>query len=486
MGYKFRFDYERKTAKLLELEKSYIKIETSGSINVAVVYPNHYALAMTNLGFLTLHRIIAQTKNVGVERFFPLLEAGKMLQPPYYSFEARRPLSDFDVLFFSFSYEGDFDIIPAIFGAMGIPVNSKDRNKNHPLLVCGGAAVASNPKAMSNIFDVISGSEAEIVMPELLCQLLKNGADMFRLAEIPGVWVPSLKSNSKDIKQKYDINITPAYSHIVTPNNLFGGAHIIEIMRGCPRKCNFCLARCIYSPTRVLRAENLFKQVEKFNDLSKIALVAPSLFDYPNLECVLDKLQTSGLSIKNSSVKWEKLNKNILKILRKSKVKSLTLAPESGSEKMRIAINKPLEEQKFINTLKMIFEHGFESVKLYFIIGLPGEDLKDVELTLNFIEKISKTGQINVAFSIFVPKKTTPWQNEKMLETTQLKKRLKFLKQKLSSIKVKGTFQSITEAVRHNYLASVGAELSQEYDIIARQKRDSVCFKNNSFFIDFS
>ncbi len=489
MGLKHRHSYESVTSRLLAEEKHYIASSFAGDLSVALIFPNLYDLGMSNLGFLTVHRLLNSIPGLCVERFFPALEPDAPLKPPYYSFETARPLGDFQILMFSFSYEGDFEKIPGIFSALGIPVRASERNRFHPLLIAGGAAVASNHHALSAIFDILVPGEAETTLVSMISSIKQNGADYSILAEIPGVFAAAAGLKMQPVAIMHDINQSPAWSHIVAPSNAFGGAHLLEIMRGCPRNCSFCLARCIYAPARPLEESSLIKTLEQMPECKDLGLVAPSLFDHPQIDRIFAILNEKNIRIRNSSVKWEKLSPEILSSLRKSGVTSLTLAPETGSEKLRAAIKKPLKESVFFDSIRIIFDHGFEHLKLYFVACLPGEENEDIDATITFIEKVVKAapgqGSISAAFSIFVPKNYTPWASEKAPISGVVKRKLKYYKDKLN--KISGNFKfsiaGIQEAQRQAYLSTVGPELADEYAREAKLCREDRLFGKNQFSI---
>ena len=486
MGLRHRFNYESVTNKLKESELRYLETKYAGSISIALIYPNLYSLGMSNLGYLTVHRLLSSVPNIGVERFFPALQPEIPLEAPYYSFETGRPLGDFNILMFSFSFEGDFDKIPGIFASLGIPVLAKDRNKHHPLLVAGGAAIASNPKALSLVFDVIIPGEAENTIIPLVNVLNKDGFDKEKIATINGVWIPSISDSAPKLENSYDVNQQPAYSHIVSPYNSFGGAHMIEVMRGCPRVCSFCLARCIYAPPRPVKASVVENWLNTHPDCKDLGLVAPSLFDHPEVEQIFTMLQERNIKIRNSSVKWEKLSENIINALQKSGITGLTVAPETGSERLRKAMHKPMCESLFLDRIKALFEHGFEHIKMYFVTCLPDEEDEDIEETVDFINRVIKVApsisSLSATFSVFVPKNHTPWQNETVMEQYVMKKRIKYLKESLSKLgSFKANFESPQDVIRQAYLAKVGPELGVEYNRQAREERVNKLFKKGQF-----
>ena len=486
MGLKHRFDYESITNKLKSTEHHYLESRYAGSLSIALIFPNLYSLGMSNLGFLTVHRLASSLPYVGLERFFPALQQEIPLEAPYYSFETGRPLGDFNILMFSFSFEGDFDKIPGIFASLGLPILAKERNKHHPLLIAGGAAIASNPKALSLIFDIIIPGEAETTIIPLIETLHKDGFEKEKVASIKGVWVPSISEQPPELQGVHDVNIQPAYSHIVSPFNSFGGAHMIEVMRGCPRICSFCLARCIYAPPRPVKASIIENWLNEHPDCKDLGLVAPSLFDHPEIEQIFSMLQDRNIKIRNSSVKWEKLSSNIITALQKSGITGLTIAPETGSERLRKAMHKPMSEDLFFERVKNLFEHGFEHIKMYFVSCLPGEEDSDADATIDFISKVIKVApsisSLSATFSVFVPKNHTPWQNEPAPEQYTIKKRIKYLKEGLNKLGAfKANFESPQDVLRQAYLAKVGAELGEEYDKLAKEERANRLFKKGQF-----
>lgn len=491
LGLKHRFNYESATNELKNSEKHYLESKYAGSLNAALVYPNLYSLGMSNLGYLTVHRLLSSLPNTGVERFFPALQPEVPLNAPYYSFETGRPLGDFNILMFSFSFEGDFDKIPGIFASLGIPVLAKNRNKHHPLMVAGGAAIASNPQALSLVFDVIIPNEAETTIVPLIETLHKKGFDKEALASIKGLWVPSLTSEIPTLCNMHDVNSQPAYSHIVSEKNSFGGAHMIEVMRGCPRVCSFCLARCIYAPPRPVSAAVVENWLNQHPDCKDLGLVAPSLFDHPEVEQIFTMLLERGIRVRNSSVKWEKISPTIIKCLQDSGITGITIAPETGSQRMRKAMRKPMNENLFLDRVKELFNRGFQHIKMYFVTSLPEEKDEDTAATVDFIHRVVSAApsisSLSATFSIFVPKKHTFWENEQVENQYSMKRKIKYLKEALGKIgSFKANFESPQEALRQAYLSKVGAELGEEYSRLATEERENRLFSKGQFTaIDF-
>lgn len=467
MGLRHRWTVESAADALLKTEQREWSPPLAGKLHLALVFPAPYALAMSNLGFLTVHRLVGRTPGYAIERFFLPLEAGKPHPPPYYSFESRRPLGDFDILALSFSYEGDFLNLPALLGPLGIPVLAAERRRGRfPLLMAGGAAIGSNPRALSRVFDVLVPGEAETVLPPLLDAFLSRGLDPAVVADLPGVWVPVERADPNPPPPPFAVAENPAYSHIISAENVFHGAALFEIMRGCPRNCAFCLARNLYHPPRPVPVERFAAWLDARPTVKAVGLVAPSLFDHPDLERILELLAERGIRLHNSSVKWEPLSERVLELLFRCGPRSLTLAPETGSARLQRSMGKPLSEERFFATLERIWRQGFEGVKLYFMVGLPDEQECDLEDTVAFIARIEErtpTGKsLAATFSGFVPKSRTAWQERPVLPAAELKRRFADLRAALKrrAPRVTVRCESPEEVLRQAGLARAGSELA--------------------------
>ncbi|MBF0547205.1 MAG: radical SAM protein [Candidatus Riflebacteria bacterium] len=471
MGLSHHWKIESLAKKLLEGEKREFEPYYAGKLHIALIFLGTYQVGMSNLGFLTVHRIAAQTQDIAVERFFFPLQTNFVHNPPFYSFETRRPLGDFDVLAFSISFEGDFPLIPKILKPLGIPIRSEKRqSKRFPLLLAGGAAVCSNSQALSEIFDILVPGEAEPIFGKMLEVMLSEWTNPANFAELPGIWVPQKKNSPNPSLPPHPVGHDPAYSHYVSKNNVFNGSPLLEIMRGCRRACKFCLARSIYFPPRIVSAITFSRFVEKWEKFGEIGLIAPSLFDHPEIQEILEILVEKKFRIHNSSVKWESLNDKILTCLRQLGVKSVTLAPESGSALLRENMGKPLSEDRFFDTLGKIWLCGFEGVKMYFMAGLPGETDQDLEETVNFIVKSAATVPpsrfLSINFSGFVPKSKTEWSEEEILPAFEIKRRFSLLRSKIAKKcpEVRLKFDSPDEISRQAFFAKTGPELAKIFE----------------------
>jgi len=471
MGLKHRWSVESAAARLLESEWRETPLAIAGTLNLALIFPAPYAMGMSNLGFLTVHRLASATPGIGVERFFLPLEAGAPHPPPYYSLETRRPLGDFDILAFSLSCETDFAVLPAILGPLGIPVRAEARaGRRFPLLLAGGAAIGANAAAVSRVFDVLVPGEAETVLPRLLERFLADGPRPVAAADLPGVWTPAFRAVPNPSGAWHPVAEAPAWSHLISSRNVFGGAGLIEVMRGCPRRCPFCLARALYHPPRPVPAARVLDWVDRHSHVTDLGLIAPSLFDHPELRELFAGLLARGRRVHNSSAKWEKLDGEILAALRQLGVRSLTLAPETGSARLRTALEKPLCEESFSATLDRVWGEGFEGVKLYFMLGLPGETEDDIDETVAFLARcaarVPAGRELAASFSGFVPKRLTPWQDRPPPDAALLRQRLQEVRRALRKAAPDLRFraESPEDIVNQAFFARVGPELAEHLE----------------------
>lgn len=488
MGLKHRWKIDSTYDRLLSTESRDAVFPTAGAWSIALIFPSTYAVGISNLGFQTVHRLIGTTEGFGVERFFFPVGDGIPHPPPFYSFETRRPLGDFDVLAFSFSFEGDFDRLPGILGPLGVPCVAAKRSRRHPILLAGGAGVGANPRALARVFDILVPGEAETTLPGILQNLKTFGRDLSKWLPAPGVWLPAFLAEMPGPPPPHDISLEPAYSHIQSGENTFGGSFLIEIMRGCPRSCAFCFARVHYQPVRIVAPESLLGIIDGRSNLTDIGLIAPSLFDHPGLLDILNGLIERKIRIRNSSVKWERLSDEVLSALAISGTKSLTLAPETGSPAMAERMGKVLPLDRFYATIDRIKSFGFTHLKLYFLVGTPGETLEELDATIEMISRIGKmtvgrSFALTAAFSGFVVKARTPWASAVGVSRDELRKRFRYLRSGCRGVAdaVKLVFDSPNEVIRQQYLSRVGPEFADELEREAQSCKDSPISIGNSF-----
>jgi radical SAM superfamily enzyme YgiQ (UPF0313 family) len=415
-----------------------------GKLPVALIYPNSYYLGMSNLGIHTIYRLLNDYDNVVGERVFWEKESSTGNTRPV-SIESRRPLTDFAVLAFSISYELDYFNVISILRASGIPLHAAERDESHPLVIAGGPCITANPMPLSPFFDCFCIGEAEPILPAMLPVLSEGGdgsrGDLLKaLAVLPGVYVPAHPPPSPVVRQwAKDINGFATTSVVLTPDTELGDLFLVEAERGCQRGCRFCLVNGIFSPMRFRSADNLIRQAERgLVHRKRVGLVGPAVTDHPQIKSLLDGLLQIGAQLSISSLRIGSLSGEIIESLAKGNARTITVAPEAGSARLRHIINKEVSDGDILKAADLVGKHGFKNIKLYFMIGLPTEADDDIEgiikLSLSIKARLGKhrSGtRLNLNIAPFVPKAGTPFQWLPMAPRDVLNRRLSLLKKSL-------------------------------------------------------
>ncbi len=451
-------------------EQNAFKKDWGGRISVALVYPNLYSVGMANLGFLTVYSLLNQHADIVCERSFcpDIAEMEEMVRTGTrpFSLETLRPLSSFDIIAFSLSYENDYPNVVTLLTMAGIPAESSQRAYDFPLLIAGGPAAFLNPESMAGIIDVFLLGEAEEVLDEFL-ELYRQKKDRGRqrkellhsLLPVDGIYVPAfyrpqykedgtlaafeaMAGAPEKIERRWvkDLNRHTTAETIISPETEFPGIYLLEIGRGCRRRCRFCSTGNIYRPVRH-RTLNTLKPalVTGLDKGLRLGLVCASFGDYPELKALFQWFSESGGRLAAPSLRLDTLTDQLLETLRTSGQKKVTLAPEAGSEKLRRALGKFFTNEDILNVIDRIAEHGIYGLRLYFMVGLPGEDEEDLEAIIKLTKSIrqrflkrakssARMGEIKLSVNAFVPKPCSAFQWCAMAKEGDLKRRLKKIK----------------------------------------------------------
>jgi len=434
-----------KARQQLSRERGAISKDWGGKIAIALAYPNSYYLGMSNLGLHALYSLFNNHDKVVCERVFWEKENQDRKSAPL-SIESQRPLADFDVIAFTISYELDYFNVVQIIKASGMPLYAADRNERHPLIIAGGPCVTANPAPISPFFDCLCLGEAEPIIPGLLNGLQnsiseKRGRLLEVLAEIPGIYVPLLPPSAPVSRQwAADLNDYAIASAILTPDTELGDLYLIETERGCNWGCRFCLVNNAFRPARFRSIENILAQAKLGLQYRKrLGLVGAAVTDYPQLEELLVKLRQQGAGLSVSSLRIKNLSHVVLAELVSGGIRTITLAPEAGSERLRQVIKKGITEDDILAAVSKVAQQGIKQLKLYFMIGLPTETDEDIaeiiKLTLkckDILDKNQVGSRIALNVSPFVPKAGTPFQWLPMAHLPILNQRLTLLRNSLS------------------------------------------------------
>jgi radical SAM family uncharacterized protein len=443
-------------------ERGVIRKSVSGRIRVALVYPNLYHVGMSNLGFQTVYRLINDIDHVVCERaFLPEQDGGKKRR--VLTVESQTPIEDFDIIAFSISYENDAPAVLTILETAGLPLPAAQRGATLPLVLAGGVFCFLNPEPLAPFIDGFLLGEAEALITGFFQTFDPSAgkqASLLCLArQVPGLYVPAfyrpryrkdgtlaeverLADVPARVRRLFaaDLSALPTASTILTPHTAFDDTYLIEVSRGCSHGCRFCSAGYVYRPPRFRPLGLLDRQVDAGCALTdRIGLVGAAVSDLPGIQALCDKVRGREIRFSFSSLRADALDGPLIEALKKSRVKTATIAPDAGSERMRRVINKGITADHVVAAAETLVAAGIPNLKVYFMIGLPTETEADVAAIVDLVKQIKHRflkssrgkghiGDITVSLSSFVPKPFTPFQWAPMDEVKTLKRKIKMVK----------------------------------------------------------
>jgi radical SAM superfamily enzyme YgiQ (UPF0313 family) len=465
---------KEKMDRLLAQEEGAVRKDWGGRVAFALVYPNTYAVGMSNLGFQTIYRHLNALPDIVCERVFlpdpeDLPEYRRTATPPL-SLESKRPLADFDLVGFSITYEGDYIHTLRLLRMAGIPLDPAARRPEDPIVCMGGVCAFANPEPIAPFMDFVVVGEGEEIVGEIVAAYRESfGATTWterrrealwdRLQPIPGIYLPhryaveyhgdgtiaSVRPThggpavvvKRRLKQVDDFQTV---SLLRTPNAEYGHLALLEVGKGCGRGCRFCLEGEIYRPVRHRSLEALRASVKEIAQHSKrVGLVGACVSDYPWIGGLLQIIEEEGLELSISSLRADSLTEDLVVSLQRGGHRTLTIAPEAGTERMRRVIRKNISDEQLYAACALVRAHGIPNLKCYFMIGQPTETDADVQaipdLAIRLLERLrtpSKDGQpfgrLTLSVSSYVPKPWTPFQWEPFDRTAALETKLQTIK----------------------------------------------------------
>ena len=528
-------------AETLARERGTIYKNPGGkAVRIALVYPNTYYLGMSNLGFQTMYRHLNERDDVVCERaFLPEpsgLEALSRSRKPLVTLESGLPLGSCDIVAFSVSFENDYPNLVRILELARVPVLAENRTRFDPIVLIGGAITYINPEPLADFADVMvigDGEEAAYAYIDryLADQGLDREQHLARTMSLAGMYVPSLQTASPGERegmdavgavtdagmakcrfqcdapdtgcdapdtgcdapaaeaesapvgriakqQVRDFEDYPAHSAVLTPDTEFGDMLLIEISRGCPRRCRFCAVSYVYPKFRALKPDTILEVIRSKNaslardgkeGLKAVGLVSSAMCDYPHLDELCAGLEETGLRVGVSSVRVDLVPDSLLRLMLKTGLRTMTIAPEAGSERLRKAINKPISSEEILTGARRILEKGIKHLKVYYMVGLPTETDADIEELIEMTRRLARLqrecgepgGRLRLSINPFVPKALTPFQWSPMASPKEVKRKLNRIQKALrgtAGVDVK--HESLKSAYFEAILSRGGRELS--------------------------
>ncbi len=441
---------KRKAQALLADEQGTVRKDWGGKIAVALVYPNTYAVGMSNLGFQTIYRHLNAMPDVVCERvFLPDPEDAEEMRrsgTPPFSLESLRPLTDFHLVGFSVTYEGDYINVLRLLAMASVPLRTADRRAHDPLVLMGGVCAFSNPEPLAPFMDFVVVGECEELVVELVAAYRNGYQDregfLASLVTMEGIYVPgqyevayaadgaiasvAARAGVPAVVTKRrlrNVNAFETVAAVKTPHAEYGHMALLEVGKGCGRGCRFCLEGQVYRPVRHRSVDALRATVAQMaaDGERRVGLVGACVSDYPWIGELLKVVEENGLELSISSLRADSLTEDLVAALARGGHRTLTMAPEAGTERLRRAIRKPITDEQLMTACDLVRAHGIPNLKCYFMIGQPTEASEDVEaipdLAGRMLERLRVLapsghpfGRLTLSISSFVPKPWTPFQ----------------------------------------------------------------------------
>jgi radical SAM superfamily enzyme YgiQ (UPF0313 family) len=458
---------KKRCLDILAAEEGWSRKVWGESLTVCLAYPNVYRTGMSNLGFQAVYALINRHPACQCERvFFPEPGDGALSDEhaPLISIESQQPLTDFDIIAFSLSFENDYPQILEMLEMAGIPLEASARGENDPLVIAGGIAATLNPEPLADFFDLFLLGEGEAVLPgflDLAAPLLRDLPREALLAriqkEIPGAYVPRFYRviTGEDGRITTREQVDPAFPRqiarpfaadidaftteqvITAADTEFGGMYLTEVSRGCLRGCRFCAAGFVCRPMRFRSAASLAPSFQRGLEKKKtIGLLGTAVSDHPALLPLCRSILDQGGSVSVGSLRLDRFSAEMAALLKETGVETVALAPEAGSQRLRDVIRKGITEEEIFFAVEKLMDCDMFQARLYFMVGLPTETDEDMDAIVRLVKGMEhharqytkgKKGfrRLTLSISQFIPKPGTPFQWEPLEDTAVVKRRIK-------------------------------------------------------------
>lgn len=469
-------------------EDSRVTVNPHAGQKVAIVYPNTYFVGMSNLGLHIIYEEINLRNDSVCERIFlpekKELEAYDKTKTPLMSVETQRPMHQFDVVAFDVTFEMDYFHIPLMLRHGRVPIMGKDRTEFDPIVIAGGPCATFNPEPFADFIDAFIIGEGEGIVSRVL-DIIRDGkmegldrhAILRQLANVSGVYVPSLyvpiysedgdfkgydivDGVPKTIKRHFEMLTSGGETVVATNYTEFGAMYIIEVARGCGRHCRFCMAGYCFRVPRVRPLEILKEGVDRAEKLGKkVGLMGAAISDYPEVDELVTYIRSKDMRYSCASLRADSLTQAVVDGLADSGQKTITIAPETGSERLRRVINKGISEEHLKNAATLSAKSGIQHMRLYIMIGLPTETDEDIEAIVGLAERtqahmaeVGCKGRLTLSINPFIPKPFTPFQWMAMDNQKTVEKKLQYIKKALQKNR---RIEVLVESPKEAYIQGV-------------------------------
>ena len=483
-----RKDLIDRLQELYKDEDSRVTVNPHAGQKVAIVYPNTYFVGMSNLGLHIIYEEINLRNDSVCERIFlpekKELEAYDKTKTPLMSVETQRPMHQFDVVAFDVTFEMDYFHIPLMLRHGRVPIMGKDRTEFDPIVIAGGPCATFNPEPFADFIDAFIIGEGEGIVSRVL-DIIRDGkmegldrhTILRQLADISGVYVPSLyvpiysedgefkgydiaEGVPKTIKRHFEMLTSGGETVVATNYTEFGAMYIIEVARGCGRHCRFCMAGYCFRVPRVRPLDILKEGVERAEKLGKkVGLMGAAISDYPEVDELVNYIRSKDMRYSCASLRADSLTQAVVDGLADSRQKTITIAPETGSERLRRVINKGISEEHLQNAATLSAKSGIQHMRLYIMIGLPTETDEDIEAIVGLaertqahMEKVGCKGRLTLSINPFIPKPFTPFQWMAMDNQKVVEKKLQYIKKALQKNR---RIEVLVESPKEAYIQGV-------------------------------
>ena len=483
-----RKDLIDRLQELYKDEDSRVTVNPHAGQKVAIVYPNTYFVGMSNLGLHIIYEEINLRNDSVCERIFlpekKELEAYDKTKTPLMSVETQRPMHQFDVVAFDVTFEMDYFHIPLMLRHGRVPIMGKDRTEFDPIVIAGGPCATFNPEPFADFIDAFIIGEGEGIVSHVL-DIIRDGkmegldrhAILRQLANVSGVYVPSLyvpiysddgafkgyhiaEGAPKTIKRHFEMLTSGGETVVATNYTEFGAMYIIEVARGCGRHCRFCMAGYCFRVPRVRPLDILKEGVDRAEKLGKkVGLMGAAISDYPEVDELVTYIRSKDMRYSCASLRADSLTQAVVDGLADSGQKTITIAPETGSERLRRVINKGISEEHLQNAATLSAKSGIQHMRLYIMIGLPTETDEDIEAIVGLAERtqahmaeVGCKGRLTLSINPFIPKPFTPFQWMAMDNQKTVEKKLQYIKKALQKNR---RIEVLVESPKEAYIQGV-------------------------------